>query len=144
MAKPTRGDAELILQLVGLLQSAEQADARRWFFKEFKAKDFAEFNKNYPKSSDERQKVSTVLGFFETAGVLVWHGLLNADLFFDLSFGLELVYQKVAPIIPGWQKQAKAPALWENVQWLAEGAETWNKTVWKPKVKAVTTSRPRR
>ncbi|HEV2035272.1 MAG TPA: hypothetical protein VGU71_13915 [Candidatus Dormibacteraeota bacterium] len=144
MAKPTRGDAELMLQLVGLLHSAEQADARRWFFKEFKAKDFAEFNKNYPKDSDERRKVSTVLGFFETAGVLVWHGLLNADLFFDLSFGLELVYQKVAPIIPGWQKQAKAPALWENVQWLAERAETWNKTVWKPKVKAVKTSRPRR
>jgi len=144
MAKPTRGDAELVLQLVGVAQSAEQADARRWFFKEFKAKDFAEFDKNYPQGSDERWKVSTVLGFFETAGVLVWHGLLNADLFFDLSFGLEPVYQKVAPIIPGWQKQANAPALWENVQWLAERAETWNKTVWKPKMKAVKTSRPRR
>ncbi len=144
MAKPTRGDAELMIRLLGLLQSADQVEARRWFFKEFKAKDFAEFDKSYPQNSEERRKVSSVLGFFETVGVFVSRGLLNEDLFFDLSFGIEPVYRKVARIIPGWQKQAKSPALWENVQWLAERAEIWSKTVWKPKVKATKTSRPRR
>ena len=142
MAKATREDAQLLLQLARLLQSSDQIEARHWFFSEFAAKDFVEFDQKYPQGSEGRRKVSTVLGFFETAGVLIARGLLNEDLFFDLSFGLGPVYRKVAPIIPGWQKQVGSVALWENLQWLAQRGETWSKTVWKPKVKVAKGARP--
>lgn len=136
MAMPTKEDVQILLQLVGLGQTEFQRDASRWLFSEFSAEDYDEFIKKYPRGSLENQRVTSILGFFETAGVLVSRGLLNEDLFFDLSFGLQPVWEKIAPIIPGWQKAA-GPALWENVVWLANRYDTWSKTVWKPKVSAL-------
>ncbi len=143
MPKPTKEDAHLLLHLVELGQSEFSREARRWFFTEFSAKDYDEFIKKFPMGSLEYGRVLNILGFFETAGTLVSHGLLNEDLFFDLSFGLQPIWEKVAPIIPGWQKAA-SPALWENVVWLANRGEAWWKKVWKPKVKVGTASRQRR
>jgi hypothetical protein len=133
--KPTKEDARLLLQLVELGQNEFSREARRWLFTEFSAQDYDEFIKKYPRGSIEHGRMLNILGFFETVGVLVSRGLLNEDLFFDLSFGLEPVWEKVAPIIPGWQKAA-SPALWENVQWLANRSATWRKKVWKQKVKS--------
>ncbi len=132
--KPTKEDARLLLQLVELGQNEFSREARRWFFTEFSANDYDAFIGKHPRGSIEYGRVLHILQFFETAGVLVSHGLLNEDLFLDLSFGLTPFWEKVAPIIPGWQK-ATSPALWENVVWLANRYETWRKKVWKPKVK---------
>lgn len=134
MAKPTKQDADLLLKLVELFGHGERREAGRWIMTEFAAKDYAEFKKKYPEGSPEYLKVTDVLGFFETAGVLVSNGLLNEDVFFDLSFGLSMVWKKLGPIVAGWQK-ATGPSLWENAAWLAKRQERWQKKVWKPNLK---------
>lgn len=134
MEAPTREDARLILKLVEIGQSDVQREAFRWVTTEFSAKDYAEFVEKYPHGSKEGGQVSAVLGFFETAGVLVSHGVLNEDLFFDLSFGIDPVWEKLGPILPGWQR-ATMPALWENAIWLHKRYKTWQKKVWMPNLK---------
>jgi hypothetical protein len=134
MGTPTTEDAKLILKLVRIGQSDVQREAFRFVTTEFSAKDYAEFAEKYPHGSKESQQVGTVLGFFETAGVLVSHGLLNEDIFFDLSFGLDPVWEKLGPILPGWQK-ATMPALWENAIWLHRRYVAWRKNVWTPNLK---------
>lgn len=134
MEGPTTEDAKIILKLMELGQSDVQRDASRWVMSEFSAKDYAEFKQKYPEGSVESQRVSRVLGFFETIGVLVSHGLLNEDLVFDLSFGLDPIWEKLGPILPGWQK-ATMPALWENAVWLQKRYVAWRKNVWKPGMK---------
>lgn len=131
---PTIEDAKLILKLVEIGQSDTQRKAFRWLQKEFSAKDYAEFAQKYPPGSEGLQNVSMVLGFFETAGVLISHGLLNEGLFYDLSFGIDPVWEKVGPILPGWQK-ATMPALWENAIWLRRRYVAWRKNVWLPGMK---------
>lgn len=131
MPGPTNEDAHLILKLIEIGQSDFQREASRWLQSEFSAKDYPEFNEKYPTGSKEFQQVGTVLGFFETVGVLISHKLLDENVFFDLSFGFDPVWDKLGPIISGWQK-ATTPALWENAVWLHKRYLQWQKKVWKP------------
>lgn len=140
---PTTEDAKLILKLFEIGQSEPQRAASRWLAAEFSAKDYAEFAQKYPPGSQEFQHVTTVLGFFETVGVLVSHGLLNEDVCHDQSFGIDLVWEKLGPILPGWQK-ATIPALWENAIWLRKRYLAWQKNVWKPNLKWKSKARGRR
>ena len=134
MPRPTKDDAKLILKLVELGQSEDQREAFRWLMSEFSAKDYDEFQAKYAPGSEDLQRVTRLLGFFETIGVLVSHGLLNEDLVFDLSFGMDPVWEKLGPIIPGWREQVM-PALWENAVWLHDRYAEWQKKVWKPNLK---------
>ncbi len=143
MDLPTVEDAKLILKLVEIGQSETQREAFRWLTTGFSAKDYAEFQQKYPQGSEEAQRVGMVLGFFETIGVLVSHGLLNENLVFDLSFGLDPVWEKLGPIIPGWQK-ATMPALWENAIWLHKRYVAWRKNVWTPGLKWKSRSKGRK
>ena len=131
MPKPSQEDAQLLLKLVEFVNSDYYRKAWRWVVNDFSAEKYEDFVRKYPKGSEEYQRVGNVLGFFETAGVLVSHGLLHEDLFFDLSFGMDLVWPKISPIIPGWQKEAGL-ALWENAIWLVDRYQAWQKKVWKP------------
>lgn len=134
MPKPTREDAMVLLRLTELAQSEFQREAYRWLQSDFAASNYDEFMKKYPRGSRENGMVSSLLGFFETSGVLMSHGLLNEDLFFDLSFGIDPVWDKLGPIVSGFQKEF-GPALWENAVWLYNRYRDWQKDVWKPGLK---------
>jgi Domain of unknown function (DUF4760) len=131
MPKPTKQDADVLLKLVELAGSPRSQEARNWFLKSFDSSNYEEFKTKYPEGSVEYSHVTTLLGFYETVGVLVTHGLLNEDLCFDLNFGLSPLWKKLGPIVKGWQK-ATSPALWENAVWLAERSEAWAKSTWTP------------
>ena len=133
MKKPTREDAELLLQLFETFNTPQQNESGMWFTKEFSAKDYEEFKSKYPVGSKEWGRVGDVLGSLEMAGVLISHGLLNENLYFDAS-GVEFIWGKIGHIIPEWQKDA-GPAIWENAAWLAERQKQWKKKVWKPNQK---------
>ncbi len=133
MKKPTKQDAEILLRLFETFNTPQMVESGQWFMNEFSAKDYQEFKSKYPENSKEFAHVSDVLVGFETAGVLVSHGLLNENLYFDAS-GIEFVWKKVGHLIPEMQKET-SPALWENAVWLAERQKQWKKKVWKPNQK---------
>ncbi len=137
--KPTTKDAEILLQLLQTLDTPEARKSGMWFMKEFAAKDYQEFKSKYPEGSPEYTNVGDVLSGFELAGVLISHGLLNENLYFDTS-AIGFVWPKIAHIIPEWQKDT-SPALWENAVWLYERYQFWQKKVWKPNQKWKTGTR---
>jgi len=133
MKKSTTEDARLMLEMFRGFDTPENNAAMKWFMKEFSAKDYKEFKKKYPRGSDGLGYVSRILGQFEIAGVLISHGHLNENLYFDMS-AIGFLWPRFENIIPGWQKEA-GPALWENAVWLAECQKKWAKEVWKPGLK---------
>ncbi len=134
MTKPTKEDAELLLRFFQTMNTPENNEAMSQFMRGFKTpKNYKKFKSKYPPGSPMFDAVSRVLSNFETAGVLVSQGLLNENLYFDLS-SIPFMWPMVAPIIPGWQKEAGAN-LWENAVWLAERQKWWQKNVWKPGLK---------
>jgi hypothetical protein len=130
LKKATTKDAEILLRLLDTMNTPQMRDSMMWFGKEFSAKNYKEFKAKYPVGSEGLGHVSTILGSFELAGVLVSHGLLNEDLYFDVS-SIGFFWGSFEKIIPGWQKEA-GPALWENAVWLAARQKKWKKEVWKP------------
>ena len=133
MKKPTRADAELLLSLMRTFSTPHDLEAGKWFMSEFSASDYEEFKTKYPPNSDGYHHVIHTLSFYEVAGALVSHGLLNENLFFDAS-DVGFAWSKLEKIIPGWQKET-SPALWENAVWLANRYKRWQKKVWKPNQK---------
>jgi len=119
MPEPSGQDAILYVQLLNATQGETQTEARRWVFGDFNAKNYEELNSSYAVGSLERTRLTTVMGFFESIGVLVSRGLLNEDVFFDapLGFGTGAVpvvgrrrrpfrspqpSRHQAPLRPGW------------------------------------------
>ena len=96
MKRPTRADAQLLLQLFEMLNTPQSAEARAWFLKEFSAKDYQEFKSKYPVGSKEWESVGQVLAPLEMAGVLISHGLLNENLYFDSS-GIGFIWRRSRP-----------------------------------------------
>lgn len=133
MKKATKEDAEILLKLLEITNTPQMGEAMVWFMKEFKAKDYKEFKAKYPPSSPGMRNFNVMLAQYELAGVLVSHGLLNENLYFDIS-GIEFVWGMIGNIIPGMQKEA-GEALWENAVWLAKRQKKWKKDVWKPNLK---------
>lgn len=130
MKRATAEDARILLQLLEIHNSPQWQEAMTWFTKEFSAKNYQEFKSKYPEGSEGAMHVGQILGSFETAGVFVSHGLLNEDLYFDLS-GIGFMWKKLEKIVSGMQKETD-PSLWENAAWLAERQKQWKKDVWKP------------
>ena len=133
MKKPTKRDAEILMQLFAMNDTPQMRESGEWFMKEYSAKDYKEFKAKYPEGSPERMHVNDILSSFEFAGALISHGIINENLYFDTS-GIEFLWPKLADIIPDWQKEV-SPALWENAVWLAERQKQWKKKVWKPGLK---------
>src|SRR5215472_3742495 len=104
MAKPTKQDAELLLELLEILGTPRFQEAYAWVMRDYSAANYDEFKQKYPEGTTEYNYVTRILGFYEIVAVLITHGLLNEDLFFDANFGLAQVWTKLGPIIPKWRE----------------------------------------
>ena len=142
MPEPTKVDADLYLKLLQLTQDTPFAEARRWFLAEFKAKGYADMREKYPVGGDDHVRLLTVLGFYESAGVLVSRSLLHEDVFYDAPLGFEAVWPKIKALLEEWRGEAKSAAAWENVHWLGMRMEVWQAVVWKPKLETFPPDRP--
>jgi len=133
VSEPSGRDADFYLRLLEITQQRAQSESRRWFFGEYAANSYEDFQSRYPEGGDERALFANVLNFFEAVGALVSRGLLNEDLYFDAPLGLEVVWPKVEPVLEGMQKALGDPAAYENVAWLGRRYSSWREQEWKPK-----------
>ncbi|MGA2666084.1 MAG: hypothetical protein ABSF83_14180 [Nitrososphaerales archaeon] len=133
MKRATKQDAKLLLGFIQTFDTHDMKEAMNWFHEEFAADDYKEFKSKYPKGSPGLRHIGAMLSKYEVAGALVSQGLLNEDLYFDVS-EIGFVWEKLGKIVSGWQKDA-SPQLWENAVWLAERQKKWSKEVWKPNQK---------
>jgi hypothetical protein len=65
-----------------------------------------------------------VCGFFELSGVLLSHGLIDPDLYFDI-FNPSPFWHKARPIVDGMRE--KRPHIYENFEILNNKRKNWTK-----------------
>lgn len=121
---PTFEDAQILLKLNDWQQSDRIFSG--WIFAQhqFHAKSFEEFAQAYPLGSKGFDHFYAVGHFLEIAGVLVKHGLLNEDLFFD-TFWFEPIWENFEPVIRGMRKEYNEPSLEENFEFLYNRYLVW-------------------
>lgn len=125
MEKPTKSDAELLLQIIAMMQSnSEYRKAARWFSEELGNLSYDEFKSKYPKGSDGYRNFTLFTGFYELVSTLVNNDLLNAGLIFDI-WG-NLAWKKADAIVQGIRKDLEWSRLYENYEFLAKKYPEWN------------------
>ena len=95
-----------------------------WFLGGLDAKDYDEYLEKYPGASSERSYFISVCGFFELSGVLVSHGLMDQNLYFD-TFDPTPFWNKAKPIVEGMR--TKRPHIYENFELLNNKRLSWTK-----------------
>ena len=119
MARPTRDDAHLMLELANWHTAAGVPEAGNWIRSKEFVNDFDDFEKRYPEGSDEHLKVGLFLGYHETLGTLWKNRLLSEELLFDWVW-VSGAWDLVSDIALGMRKKAGVDALWENFEAMAD------------------------
>ena len=124
MSKPTKEDAQLFIQILGIIiQTQKIGDAMNWVASEINEKTFKEFREKYPIGSEGCKKFSTFTAFFEAIGILVNRGLLSEDLIYD-AWG-DLFWKTTEAIVHGRREELQVPRLYENYEVMAKGYSEW-------------------
>jgi len=121
MSAPTHDDAKILLKLYELSGSAEQAKAWRFVFSDDFVNDYAEFQKKFPRPSDEEDLVFTFAAFFELMGTLWKHKLINEALLFDWIL-VPPRWKRVDKFILGFREKMGEKRLFENFEALAKAS----------------------
>jgi hypothetical protein len=95
-----------------------------WFLEGLDAIDYNEYLEKYSGASSERSYFIAVCGFFELSGVLVSHGLIYENLYFDM-FNPTPFWNKAKPIVEGMR--TKRPHIYENFESLNNKRLSWTK-----------------
>jgi len=112
--------ASLILDLYKIYDT--HRDSRLWFLDELDAISYKEYHEKYSGTSKERSHFIAVCGFFELSGTLINHGLITADIYFDI-FNPSPFWLKAKPIIEGMRETR--PQIYENFENLTRKRNNW-------------------
>jgi hypothetical protein len=119
MARPTREDAHLLLELANWHTASGVAEAANWIRSKEFVKDFGSFEDRYPEGSKERLHVNRFLSYHETLGTLWKNRLFSEELLFDWAW-VAGAWDLVSELAVGMRKRAGVDALWENFEAMAE------------------------
>jgi hypothetical protein len=104
----------------------DRRNARLWFLDELDAADYKEYREKYSGASMERCHFVAVCGFFELSGVLLKHGLIDQDLYFDI-FNPTPFWNKAKSIVEGMRSKRSDPYYYENFELLNIKRLSWKK-----------------
>jgi len=124
MSEPNQKDAELMIQLYTIGHSPEMRKVWNWVL-ELEKQEYEDFIKKNPIGSEGWNNFLSIAGFYEMVGILVKYGTINEDMVLDFS---SLVWNKLGPLVKGFQKERKSPRFFENYEYLAKKKAEWEKT----------------
>lgn len=124
MARPTRDDATLMIELAQLYEAQDSAEAAGWIRSDAFIPAYDAFYAKYPQGTPEAIKLNKLLGFYETLGTLHKHGLMSEDLLFDW-LDVQSTFERVKDIVKGMQA-AISPAMYENFEAMATAQQRWS------------------
>jgi hypothetical protein len=127
LAKPTGKDAAMLLDVMSVYLSAPMMEARRFWRTVPDGLGFDELRKKYPRGSEDFEKFSNVMIFWETVGSLLKRGLLNEELAFD-TFLDAPPWPKVKHFFQERREKENAPLEGENIERAYELSKKWMKS----------------
>jgi hypothetical protein len=104
----------------------DNRNARIWFLEELDASDYKEYREKYSGAPIQRSHFVAVCGFFELSGVLVNHGLIDHDLYFQI-FNPTPFWNKAKPIVQGMRSNKSDSHYYENFESLNTKRLIWKK-----------------
>jgi hypothetical protein len=119
---PKANNTDTLLKLYQIYDN--HRNAILWFLEELDAGDYNEYLEKYSAAFMERSHFIAVCGFFELSGVLVSHGLIDQNLYFDI-FNPTPFWNKAKPIVEGMR--TKRPHIYENFELLNNNRLSWTK-----------------
>jgi hypothetical protein len=122
---PDDRDAELMLRLYELRREEKLRQARAWLTRDFQADSLDDLNKRFPAGSKENDYFRMAVSYWDMAGSIVNHGLINEELFFENNNEFWIVWRKVAHLVPERRTVFKNPFIWKNLETLATKYEKW-------------------
>jgi uncharacterized protein DUF4760 len=121
---PKANNTDTLLKLYQIYDN--HRNARLWFLEGLDANDYSEYREKYSGASMERSHFIRVCGFFELSGVLVNHGLVDPNLYFDI-FNPTPFWNKARPIIEGMRSKRSDSYYYENFESLNSKRLIWKK-----------------
>ncbi len=121
----SRDDVELLFKMAEIYNTEYDFKATEWFWRVFIEDEFMAFRSKYPQGSWGAQLFERFTSRFEHAGVLVEHGFLSEDLYFDRYGSLQAEWAKCEPIISGLRGEWHEPRFRENFELLATKGRHW-------------------
>jgi hypothetical protein len=121
---PKASSTDTLLKLYQIYDS--HRNARLWFLEGLDANDYNEYREKYSAAPMERSHFITVCGFFELSGVLLNHGLVDPDLYFDV-FNPTPFWNRARPIIEGMRSKRSDSYYYENFESLNSKRLIWKK-----------------
>jgi len=124
-------EAELLLRIYEIYSSDPMVDAFAWFYKNFHAEDFEDYEKRYPLGSESRKHFNRIGNFFDLLGTFIERNLASKDLIIEFC----------PDDAKSFWKEAKALILQMRSKWndptLYSGLETLNREItnWQEKMK---------
>lgn len=91
-------------------------------------KTFETFAERIPRDSHQYVLFDRVLCGFEQAGVLMKHGLMHPDLYFDGWASPAATWATVETVVRGLRESRGNAHLYANLEWLAAKATGWYAT----------------
>lgn len=125
---PNHADAMLFMEYYKIWDTPADIDA--WsLLRRLKAEGALEhyqtFRSRVPAGSREDGLIDRLCRAFEQAGVLMRHGLLHPDLYFDSWADPTSTWTRLEPVVMGLRQESAAPDLFRNFEWLAAQAIGW-------------------
>ena len=124
--RPTERDAGMLLEVMSVYLSEQMKEARRFWRMIPDGLGFDEMLEKYPRGSDEFERISSVMIFWETIGSLLKRGLLNRELAFD-TFLDAPPWPKVKRFFEERREKENAPLEGENIEFAYELSMKWKK-----------------
>jgi Domain of unknown function (DUF4760) len=125
----TLEDMDMLLRLGEQYNTSYDFDASQWFWSKLHQNEIPstieEFEDKYPQGSREFQLFERFTSKFELAGLLIEHGILDEDLYYDRYGGLQAEWERAKPIIYGIRKLWNEPRFRENFELLAKRGRDW-------------------
>ncbi|MFB3895181.1 MAG: hypothetical protein ACE14V_02650 [bacterium] len=125
MAKAKYEDARLLLQLYDLRREALMRRARQWYMTQFNAYNWEEYQRKYPKGSEEERMVRMVTSYWNMAASIVRSGAIEETLFFQNSGEMLVVWDKAKPWVEGMRLEVR-PSYLRTLEAVAEDYRAWS------------------
>lgn len=128
IAPPTYEDARLLMEYYKLWDTP--LDGEAWAFFRRAREDgtfdsFEAFAERVPSGSHEFVLFDRVLCGFEQAGVLMKHGLMHPDLYFDAWASPASAWHAVETVVRGLRRRRGNAHVYANLEWLGRRAAEW-------------------
>ncbi|MFX0030825.1 MAG: hypothetical protein ACFE8B_16550 [Candidatus Hermodarchaeota archaeon] len=126
MAKPTKEDAALLIQIFGI--GAKDEDYQKsinWFVYQMNETNYEDFKAKYPVGSEGYKNFMTIGSYAELVGTLVNREVLSQDLVFEMNG--DMLWDKAKPIVYGLRKDLNMPRFLENYEVCALKYPEWAK-----------------